>query len=278
MSHQARIVSDFENIKVSVVIPWSRSHTSVEMLNRAKSSVESQCIDTDIIVVEDEKLRGPGWARNQGINQAENRFVAFLDADDIWKEGKLKTQLQAMKKSDAGICIEAGSNSRTRLVYGLIIDDIKSVTSSILIDTELTSVRFRPEMIRYEDHLFVIEAAFESDIVCKRNLITVRKHSDGLSAENDIQTYRVAKMRYYTNLLRVLPEQWEYREEVLQTIAYDCGRLAQRTGRYRLAIKYARESLKFDSNIKSLLLFPLTLFSYVSNKLRINLSRVYTEI
>ena len=39
---------------------------------------------------------GPNVARNAGIQRAEGRFLAFIDADDLWLSGKLTTQLAAL--------------------------------------------------------------------------------------------------------------------------------------------------------------------------------------
>jgi len=50
------------------------------------------------IVINDKNL-GAGLSRNIGIQEANGSFIAFLDADDIWKKNKLKLQLKFMKKN-----------------------------------------------------------------------------------------------------------------------------------------------------------------------------------
>ena len=42
---------------------------------------------------------GVGETRNKGIKNSKGKFLAFIDADDIWNKNKLKYQLEFMIKT-----------------------------------------------------------------------------------------------------------------------------------------------------------------------------------
>ena len=42
---------------------------------------------------------GPSIARNNGINKAKGKYLAFLDSDDLWKPNKLDIQIKYLQKN-----------------------------------------------------------------------------------------------------------------------------------------------------------------------------------
>lgn len=53
--------------------------------------------DNRIKLFELEKNSGTGIARNFGLNKSKGRYIAFLDADDLWKQEKLEIQIAFLK-------------------------------------------------------------------------------------------------------------------------------------------------------------------------------------
>ena len=108
--------------KVSVVIPV---HNAEKFISETIKSVREQTYGNfEIILCEnnsddstgeilsaisDPKIKvltltdveDAAGARNAGVDVAEGRFIAFLDADDLWKSEKLEKQIAFMKEKGA---------------------------------------------------------------------------------------------------------------------------------------------------------------------------------
>ncbi len=113
-----------EEIMVSVVMP---AYNCTAYIGAALDSALCQDVPLEIIVVNDcseddldgfmeryadepriryvknEKNLGVADTRNRGIDLARGKYIAFLDADDIWAEGKLRRQLALMQKENVVI-------------------------------------------------------------------------------------------------------------------------------------------------------------------------------
>ena len=113
--------------EVSVIIP---AHNAAQYLPEAVDSVLGQTFnDFEILIIDDgstdnteEVLRryhskvryfsqqnsGVAVTRNRGIERAQGRYIAFLDADDTWMPHKLERQMAAMAEhKDYRICYSA---------------------------------------------------------------------------------------------------------------------------------------------------------------------------
>ena len=70
-------------------------------------SLERELQEPRIRVIYKEKNEGAAKARNTGIDAATGRYLAFLDADDIWMDDKLEKELAFMKEKQAAFVFTA---------------------------------------------------------------------------------------------------------------------------------------------------------------------------
>lgn len=63
--------------------------------------------DLQFVTLSNEQNAGAGISRNKGVEKASGSYIAFLDADDLWKPHKLTTQINAMKSQNATVCYGA---------------------------------------------------------------------------------------------------------------------------------------------------------------------------
>lgn len=229
---------------VSVVIPFGPAYTPAEMLEDAKRSAAAQSVSTEIIVVRDPEEHGPAAARNVGLERATCRYVAFLDADDLWRGEKLSRQLRRMRTTGAGLCLDAPRMTRDDFVYELFVGGLNEIMSSVVVDTEQVETRFDEDLERWEDHLFALEAS-TAGVCFTQDTFDVRYHERSLSTTiDDPELYLRSGKRYVSLVDDRIPEARPYVYIFYKHMYFLTGFYHHRRGEYRRALAYFRRSLQ----------------------------------
>lgn len=244
-------IFNFEGMVVSVVIPFCEAYTPKSMLSDAVSSAEAQTVPTDIIIVEDKNQRGPAWARNHGLRKSDNRYIAFLDADDLWEPDKLERQLVKMKKQNVGLCVEGPDVGTDEFIRELLIGSLVSITPSILIDRKKVKAYFPEDLERYEDHLFLVEAAVQGGVCLCEDLITVRKHDQGLSGSGTSKIEYQSRLKLIDKLDK-RPEINLNMDKVRQHTHYKYARQLQREGSCITSLTVFFRSMQYGLRLKTI--------------------------
>lgn len=60
-----------------------------------------------VMLLQKQKNEGAARARNTGLDAAQGRYIAFLDADDVWYPEKLEREMRFMRQKEAGFVFTA---------------------------------------------------------------------------------------------------------------------------------------------------------------------------
>lgn len=63
--------------------------------------------DARVKLLKNAQNMGAAQSRNRGVSLAQGKYVAFLDADDIWAPGKIEKQLTLLEKTGMVLCATA---------------------------------------------------------------------------------------------------------------------------------------------------------------------------
>ena len=123
-----------------------------------------QIQDDRIHFVVKPKHSGIADTRNQCISMAKGRFLAFLDADDLWHPEKLEQQLQFMKERNIGFsyssydCVDEEGKPLEKMVksagnldYDAYLHNTIIGCSTVMINTTIIGNVFVPNFRTSED-------------------------------------------------------------------------------------------------------------------------------
>lgn len=118
-----------------------------------------------IRLIRKERNEGAAKARNTGVEMAKGRYIAFLDADDIWFPEKLEKELAFMKDKQAAFAFTAyefgDENAKgtgkivaapKQLTYRQALTRTVIFTTTVMFDMEkLTKEQIRMPAVESED-------------------------------------------------------------------------------------------------------------------------------
>jgi teichuronic acid biosynthesis glycosyltransferase TuaG len=170
--------------------------------------------DARIKLIAREKNGGPAAARNSALENAQGRWIAFLDSDDIWLPAKLERSIAHAQANRAALLFTAYrriSQDESRvgdlihvprtLTYKQLLGNTAIATSTVLIDRSIAGdVR--------------MERVFYDDFVCWLSILKRGHVAHGL--DEDLVRYRVLAQSVSRNKGRSAREVWKTYRNVEQ--------------------------------------------------------------
>ena len=122
--------------------------------------------DSRIKYIKLKENSGAAVARNTALENSTGRFIAYLDADDLWKKEKLKKQIEFMLENNyAFTCtsyekIDENGESKNKIIkmpkqisYNYFLRNTIIQTVGVMVDTKITGkeVLVMPNIRRRQD-------------------------------------------------------------------------------------------------------------------------------
>jgi teichuronic acid biosynthesis glycosyltransferase TuaG len=147
-----------KTINESVNSVLGQTYTDWELIVVFDGNICEVPNDARIRIIQNERNMGVAYSRNLGVKKAQGEWIAFLDADDVWRKDKLERQLAFIRRHNAQISYTASAffgsdyvlEAVEELTYrGLLRHNLMSC-SSVMVNREL-AVKF-PFPLRLNTH------------------------------------------------------------------------------------------------------------------------------
>ncbi|MEO1429161.1 MAG: glycosyltransferase [Cyanobacteria bacterium J06633_8] len=269
----------------SIIIP---AYNAIKYLPETLESVLKQTFtDFEVLIIDDgsydnivewasgvknprvrflsQKNKGVSAARNLGIKKAKGKYIAFLDADDLWEPTKLEKQLQLFKNNPslglvhtAMVVIDEQSKSLGRIFTSNVEGDALEklleqntiVTSSVIVRHSCLQAvgNFDENLSSSEDwELWVRIASRYSIAHIKEPLVYYRQHANNTTKNWQMLEQDLSSIE---QVFQSVPQELSYLKK--RTYAYANIYLAWKaleTGYCQQAVYFRNQSIKHYFNI-----------------------------
>ena len=213
----------YKNLEIIIVYD-DEDHSDLQLIKRIKDS------DDRIKLIVNKKSLGAGRSRNIGIKHAKASYIAFLDADDFWKQNKVELQLKLMIKNNLEISHTSyeilGKNQKIKKImraknfmnYRQLLPSCDIGLSTVMLKKRLITKNCRfPKLKTKEDFVLWLLILRRNIIIgsLDRNLTTWRKLdnslsssifqklSDGFIVYNSYMKFNILKLYFYLLILSI---------------------------------------------------------------------------
>lgn len=196
---QSVINQSYVNWELIIVDDASKDQ-SIEIINQFK--------DSRIKLFSLTENKGSGFARNYATERALGKYIAFLDADDIWKANKLEIQIQFMKKKNYPV---------TFSFYELINEEGKHLNKKIISPTKINF-----NQLKYSNWIGNLTGIYDVDFFGKIPISLIKKRQDWIlwldiakkvdyifPVNESLAYYRIRKNSVSSNKLKLLQHNYD---------------------------------------------------------------------
>lgn len=192
----ARFIAEtIESVRLQTYSNWQMIIVDDCSTDDTDAVVKEYLGDCRIIYVKNERNSGAAVSRNRALREAEGRWIAFLDSDDLWLPDKLEKQIKFMEENCYHFSYtnyeEIDEESRPLSIH---VTGPKRITKSgmynycwpgcltVMYDREKIGLSQIKDIKKNNDYAMWLEVCQKADCyLLNENLAKYRKRSDSIS-------------------------------------------------------------------------------------------------
>jgi teichuronic acid biosynthesis glycosyltransferase TuaG len=180
--------------KLEIIIIYDDTNRSdLNFINFELKKVRSKKI------IINKKNLGAGISRNIGISKSRGKFIAFLDADDIWHKDKIKNQIEFMKKQKVNF----------------------SYTNYLIINEKMKVIKKvkSPKQVKFKDLLFSCDIGLSS-VMLKSDVLKICNFSSLKTKEDYLLWLNLSKKKIKMMGINKVLMRWRKTENSLSSSTF----------------------------------------------------------